>query len=207
MRIEPRSRVRIAAAGGEEHRIELARGKIEAFIWAPPRQFFVDTPSARAVDLGCSYTLEVDDRGEGRLRVTMGWVAFEWRGRESFVPAGASCVTRPAHGPGTPWFDDASPALIDALARLDQGEAAALGAVLAEARARDGLTLWHLLSRTQDAARGAIFDRLAALVPPPPNVTREGVYRGDPAMLDAWWERLGLGEAEWWRIWKGPLPN
>ena len=34
-------------------------------IWAPPGQFLVDTPSAMAVDLGCSYTLEVDG---GRLR-------------------------------------------------------------------------------------------------------------------------------------------
>ena len=32
--------------------LALARGKMEAFIWAPPRQFFVDTPSAVAVDLG-----------------------------------------------------------------------------------------------------------------------------------------------------------
>ncbi|MDX2032366.1 MAG: zf-HC2 domain-containing protein [Blastocatellia bacterium] len=207
VKIEPGSRVRLAAAQGDEHRLELARGRLEAFIWAPPRQFFVDTPSARAVDLGCSYTLEVDDHGEGRLRVTMGWVAFEWQGRESFVPAGASCVTRPTLGPGTPWFDDAGKPFVDALAALDRGDAGALETVLAESRARDALTLWHLLSRTRGAERGAIFDRLAALVPPPPNATRDGVFRGDPAMLDAWWEKLGLGDAEWWRIWKGPPPN
>jgi hypothetical protein len=38
-------------------------------IWAPPRLFFVDTPSAVAADLGCSYTLEVKDDGAGVLRV------------------------------------------------------------------------------------------------------------------------------------------
>ncbi|MFN0085815.1 MAG: FecR domain-containing protein [Blastocatellia bacterium] len=206
VRIEPNSRVRLAAAGGDEHRLAMERGRMEAFIWAPPRQFFVDTPSAVAVDLGCSYTLEVDDRGEGLLRVTMGWVAFEWRGRESFVPAGASCVTRPALGPGTPWFDDASRPFVDALAAHDRGDAAALGAVLDGARTRDGLTLWHLLARGDPAQRGAIFDRLAKLIPPPPNATREGVLRGDRTMLDAWWERLGLGDAEWWRTWKGPMP-
>jgi len=59
----------------------------------------VDTPSARAVDLGCQYTLNVDDRGDGLLKVTMGWVAFDTDGRESFIPAGAACRTRKRGGP------------------------------------------------------------------------------------------------------------
>ena len=72
-----------------EHRLELARGKMSARIWAPPRLFFVDTPSAVAADLGCAYTLEVDDQGASLLQVTSGWVALELKDRESMVPAGA----------------------------------------------------------------------------------------------------------------------
>jgi hypothetical protein len=30
---------------------------------------------------------------------------------------------------------------------------------------------------------------------------------GDRAALDLWWEKLELGSAEWWRIWKGPIPS
>ena len=98
----------LLAAGGK--RLELRRGELHAFIWAPAREFVVDTPSARAVDLGCQYTLNVDQRGEGLLRVSMGWVAFESRGRESFIPAGAQCRTAP-RGPGIPSYEDASAAL------------------------------------------------------------------------------------------------
>src|SRR4030095_15328631 len=87
VKVEPNSRIRLVQARDKEHRLGLARGKMQAFIWAPPGQFYVDTPSAVAVDLGCSYTLEVNDDGLGLLRVTLGWVAFEWEGRESFVPA------------------------------------------------------------------------------------------------------------------------
>jgi hypothetical protein len=29
------------------------------FDWATPRQFVVDTPAARAIDLGCQYTVTV----------------------------------------------------------------------------------------------------------------------------------------------------
>lgn len=212
VQIEPNSRVRLVAARGDEHRLALTRGRLHAFIWAPPRQFYVDTPSAVAVDLGCAYTLEVDDDGQALLRVTMGWVAFEWQGRESFVPAEAACVTRPGRGPGTPYFGDAPIDFQNALARFDTAPAhdatrgAALDEVLAQARQRDGLTLWHLLTRTDGNDRGRVYDRLAELWPPPPHVDRAGVLRGNRVMLDAWWDRLGHGDTRWWRLWKGPLP-
>jgi hypothetical protein len=32
------------------------------------------------------------------------------------------------------------------------------------------------------------------------------VLRGDKAMLDAWWNELGLESAAWWRLWKQPPP-
>lgn len=211
--IEPGSRVRLVEAKSDEHRLALARGKMQALIWAPPRQFYVDTPSAVAVDLGCAYTLEVDEKGQGLLSVIAGWVAFEWQGRESFVPAMAICVTRPGHGPGTPYFSDASEDFQNALAIFDvsqNGSEARLNALqsaLAKSRKRDALTLWHLLARTDDDDRLRVYDRLAELIPPPPQVTPEAVMRGDRSALDLWWEKLELGSAEWWRIWKGPVPS
>jgi hypothetical protein len=75
----------------------------------------------------------------------------------------------------------------------------ALRAVLANARGRDALTLWHLLSRTQGAERGEVYDTLAPFVKLPP---REAVVRGDHAALDPPWDALGLGGASWWRGWK-----
>src|SRR6185436_16436187 len=119
-------------------------------------------------DLGCAYTLAVTDDGVGRLEVDTGWVAFEAQGHESFVPAGAACTTWPDVGPGTPFFADASPALRKALESLDRGlDPTALATVLREARPRDGLTLWHLLTRVAAEARPVVHDRLAVLVPPP----------------------------------------
>ncbi len=207
VKIEPNSRIQLVQAQDDNHRLAMQRGKMEAFIWAPPRKFFVETPSALAVDLGCSYTLEVTEDGTALLHVTMGWVAFEWQGRESFVPAEAKCVTRTKLGPGTPYFGDASPEFQLALANFDTGQTDALDAVLAQARKRDALTLWHLLARTEGETRVQVFDRLVKLVPPPKQVTREGVLSNDRAMLDAWWAELGLGDTEWWRMWKGDLPT
>jgi len=186
---------------------------MHAVIWAPPRLFFVNTPSAEAIDLGCAYTLEVDDHGHGLLRVASGWVAFERSGRESFVPGGAECLTRPGIGPGTPYMGDAVPAFRSALEKLDFGSAGPasrsveLAALLLNARVEDGLTLWHLLFRVGDAERPLVYDRLAELVPPPRGVSRNAVISGDRRTLDLWWNELGLGTTEWWRLWKRALPD
>ena len=47
-------------------------------------------------------------QGASLLHVTSGWVALQLKDRESMVPAGAACATRPGIGPGTPYFEDAS---------------------------------------------------------------------------------------------------
>jgi len=209
--IEPRTRLRLVDAGAASHRLALARGVLHARIWAPPGRFFVDTPSAVAVDLGCEYTLAVDETGAGLLRVSSGWVGFEHGGRESFVPRGAACATRPGSGPGTPYYEDAPEELRRALADVDFGPAAtrpeAVRSVLASARREDALSLWHLLARLDGADQAAVYDRLAGLVAPPDGVTREGVLAGDRRMLDRWWEALGLGAAGWWRHWKIDSPG
>jgi hypothetical protein len=145
------------------------------------------------------------------VRVTSGWVGFEWKGRESFIPAGAVCLTRPDVGPGTPHFEDSSPAFRAALDVIDLGRGtraetiAAIDRVLADAQPRDGFTLWHLLTRVDVDQRDRVFDRLASFVPPPLGTTREAVRAGQREALDNWWNALGLGSASWWRFWKQPL--
>ena len=135
----------------------------------------------------------------------MGWVAFQWHNLESFIPAGAACTTRPGHGPDTPHFLDAPQSLIEAVAQFDStGSDAELGTALAAARARDALTLWHLLQRTQGDERARVFDRFHALVNLPPAVTREAILKGDRSATDAAWNALQLGDTSWWRTWQRP---
>ena len=50
--VEPGSRVGLGAARPDEYRISLVYGAISAKIAAPPRLFFVDTPSAVAAGRG-----------------------------------------------------------------------------------------------------------------------------------------------------------
>jgi hypothetical protein len=186
--IDPNSRVKVLSTKMTEQRFALERGKMSAQISAPPRIFFVDTPSAKAVDLGCAYTLEVDDNGRGLLHVTSGWVALEDKGRESRVPAGAACETRPQLGPGTPFFLSSTAPFQKALEKFDfeQGGVEALKIVLAEASQSDTLTLFNLLYRVRDAERASIYDRLASLVKPPDDVTRDGMLAMNQSMLESY---------------------
>ena len=190
--IEPNSRLRVIATSANNHRLSLDHGEISATISAPPKLFFVETKSATAVDLGCQYDMKVDEAGNGLLRVTRGWVSFEWQGRESLVPAGASCRTRAGSGPGTPFFDDAPQRLTAALDQFDfaAGNEAALNAILANARSRDTLTLWHLLSRVPAPLRTGVFDRMVSFAPLPSDVTREKALALDPQTLKIWKDEL-----------------
>lgn len=206
--VEPGTRLRLLSMGTGLKRIALDRGTIDAFIWAPPGEFVVNTPSAVTVDLGCAYTLQVDDAGTGMVRTSLGWVGFKLNGHESFIPAGAACETRPKTGPGTPYFEDASLKFRTALTRFDfedntpQQRANDLAIVLAESRKRDALSLWHLLARVEEGQRLLVYDRLAKLAPPPAGVTKEGILRLDQPMLDLWWNQLGFDDISIWRHWE-----
>ena len=126
---------------------------------------------------------------------------------------------------GTPFFEDASVAFRQALEQLDFSNSQSappgnssqtqspLHVLLAEARPRDALTLWHLLSRTNGTDRAAVFDRLAELVPPPSGVSRATLLSEAPAladqrrqMRDLWWNALGLRDTDWWRYWERSSP-
>jgi ferric-dicitrate binding protein FerR (iron transport regulator) len=206
--IDPETRLRLVASGTGRHELEMAQGTVHATIWAPPGQFLIETPASTAIDLGCAYTLSVDPHGGGTIDVEIGWVGFEYQGREAFIPAGARCLTRPRIGPGTPFYTDLDPRARAALETIDFGapdslaRRDALAVVVSAARRADAMTLWHLLSRVPAADRLVVFDALAKLVPPPPGVTRDGIRSGDRAMRDRWWDALDLGTSDWWRTWE-----
>jgi hypothetical protein len=197
--IEPNSRVRLIEALSNRKQLALDRGVLHARISAPPWQFFVETPSATAADLGCEYILTVDDSGAGLLRVTLGWVEFYSGDRKALIPAGAAAKTRPGIGPGTPYFEDVSPGFQRALEDLDFGNvapevrAAALDLILKESGPQDVLSLFPLLNRVTESERGRVYDRLSILKPPPAGVTREGIIRHDDHQINLWWDHWDLG--------------
>jgi len=198
--LDSNSRLQVLPSSGGNERMALRRGTMHALIWAPPASFLVETPSAKTIDLGCSYTLTVLPDDSGILSVQTGWVAFQNGRVESFIPAGALCRTRPRLGPGLPYFESASQELRDAVAKYDSTAGReGLDAIVASARKHDALTLWHVVVRTSGADRDLVVQRFAALVA---GVDSAGLRAGNSGAIDQAWNRLGLGGADWWRMWK-----
>ena len=144
--------------------------------------------------LGCAYTLVVDSTGDTRLVVTAEWGEFGGHGRTSLIPAGFSAQARRGTGIGTPVADDAPAALVAAVRALDAGAMAddsALAAILRAARPRDAVTLWHVLDGWRGSAdqRRRIYDRLAAIAPPPSGAESASRDR-DPIAMKLWWQKL-----------------
>ncbi len=200
--VAPLTRLRLLSAR-PDHRLALDGGTITARIAAPPRLFYVETPSATAVDLGCAYTLSVDPRGGDLIHVSVGWVELRRDGLTSVVPFNMSAYTRPGFGPGTPFGDRAPDSLKAALYRFDfaHGGDSAAAAVVRAATVNDAVTLWHLLSRTSGPTRLAVYARLAALAPPPAGAAERRVLALDPGALRAWWDALpgSPGTPPWWQ--------
>ena len=59
-----------------------------------------------------------------------------------------------------------------------------------DCRAQDALSLWHLLQRVDPSLRGAVYDRLAALMPPPTGVTRRGALALESRSLEGYWTKI-----------------
>lgn len=195
LHLGPDTLVQLVAADETRYLVSLRRGAVRADITAPPGVFVVDTPFATAIDLGCVYDLVVDDTGNASLTVESGWVALESPGRQSLVPEGARALARAEAGVGSPYYLDASPGFIAALALVDfetGHRETALTTVLTDARTRDALTLLTLIRRVDSGQRLRVYDRLRMLLPPPAGVTRAGIGAGDLAMIDLWWRALGL---------------
>lgn len=211
--VEPNSRVRLVTTNAKRHRIALDYGTISAHMWAPPFSLAIDTPSAALFDLGCAFTLHVEQNGRGIVNVTSGWVEFATASRTVVVPAGAEAITRPELGPGTPYFSDASPAFKTVVAEFDSHadddsiRAAALQSIIDGAGARDALTLLSLLNQVSRPQRALVLDRLATFVPIPTSYTREDVLDLQEDALDAYWDALHdalhLGNPKSWiKNWK-----
>jgi hypothetical protein len=183
--VDGTSTVRLIESRKGRQRIALDVGMIHARTTSPPGVFVVDTPQARAIDLGCEYVLAITPGGSGDLRVTSGWVELSDGLWQSLVPQGASASISADGKISVPVFDDSDPRL--RIAARDFAHAHDLNTILSLARKRDAFMLLNLfrLATPDEATR--LYDRLNELVPAPLPVRREAVRNWTPSATERWW--------------------
>jgi hypothetical protein len=173
--------VRLIENRSRRHRLALAAGTIHAKTTSQPGVFVIDTPKARAIDLGCEYTLTIAPNGGGVLHVIFGWVDLTHSYEQALVPQGASAVIESDGSLTVPVFDDAAPPFHAAIRNHD------MPTILALARTRDAFTLLNLFRVASPDERMLLYDRLNQLVPAPPSITRESVRYWSPWSTELWW--------------------
>jgi hypothetical protein len=187
------SRLRLVGTGPNEHRLELAEGRLSAKVTAPPRLFVVDTPAAAAVDQGCAYELSVDASGRTTLKVTTGAVTLVGSRRSAYVARGAEVVAARDRGPGTPVSSAAGEVLRRAVDRFDAGDRSAALEIAKLAGAGDTITLWNLLAASDGRERAAVYARLDGLAGRPASVSADEVLAGNSEALERWRAELDDG--------------
>lgn len=203
--LAPNTRVSVEETAIRESRLGLEHGTISARIGAPPRLFYVSTPSAEAIDLGCAYDLSIDSsNGTGRLRVTHGWVALDDGSGRVYVPRGSAVKILGARRLSVPVRDDATAAFGDAV----EDVVATLPVVSVEQAAvidrtgmsEDNLAIWHLIRRADSEGRR----RLAAVLASRGDaisIDVDAIARGDDAEIERVGRKLGVHESRWWTAW------
>jgi hypothetical protein len=187
--LSPQTRVRLDGTSAERHQLYLERGRMDAFVVAPPRIFAVGTPSGQVTDLGCAYTLEVDENGSGSVVVRSGMVELEAaNGRVVVVPAGASARLLAGRRASLPLTKTADAQLAAAVTDFHRGTAGALERVLAAAKATDAITVANLVRVVSDEKKRTVLERLAQLVTPPQNMSVDDVLELD--LFDMWFDEI-----------------
>ena len=194
--ILPGTTIQVVSATSKHHRFRMDAGTIKASITAPPRLFFVETPSALAIDLGCEYTLHVDSLGRSHLDVSLGYVELEHPGRSSVVPEGYQAVAVPDLGPTVAIDTDASRDFVDLIVAYSLLQrSTALDSLIRRSSERDAVTLWLILERHQpdESDSRRIYDRLVELVGEPEGASFDSTARDrSPISISAWQDHLNL---------------
>ena len=179
------TRVRLDRTDPERHQLALERGHMHAKVIAPPRLFAVTTKHTDVVDLGCEYTIDIDDAGAGSICVHSGLVELATKsGATVITPEGTCAAILTGQRPGLPHARDSRAELVAAVQAYDRGEAAAFDRLLAIAHDRDAITLIALAAI--DARRAAVLERLMELSPPPDAEISVESAVANPDHFDVW---------------------
>jgi hypothetical protein len=211
---KPGTQLELNTTGPTQHRLTLSRGEIDVRVWAPPGRVGVHTPAGDVIDLGCIFSLAVDEDGAAHLTVHTGWVNLVNTHGNSFVPAGASASMMAEREPQVPLYDDASDTFKRAVRALESntevGDPSSIGTITQEARPRDAITLLLLSSidGLDRNTRTALLETANKLQPAPTPDAVQRIVNGDAQLFWQWYDSLPLPSLKnWWANWRDLFPR
>jgi hypothetical protein len=139
-------------------------------------------------DLGCAYTLEIDETGAGSIEVQSGMVELEAERGVIVVPAGASAQLLAGRRASLPLATYAGAEMRRAVTDFHAGVANARDRILAAAQPGDAITVANLVRLVRPEERRAVLERLMELSKAPQEMTVDDVEQLD--LFDMWFDEI-----------------
>ncbi|HSR18907.1 MAG TPA: hypothetical protein VLM39_12515, partial [Ignavibacteriaceae bacterium] len=150
----------------------------------------VFTSDIKCAGNGVAYKLKINNDNTADLTVSNGKAIATGNKLESVVTPGFVCRIR-EKGPEIPMSLNSSEETKKALELLSYyNDQDALNKVLNQSGLAEGISLWHLLKRITGDNRGAVFNKLYSLYPPPKGVDQESILRLKEEALNKWFNQI-----------------
>ncbi len=192
IRVEPNSSIQLLTAKSGDNVISFKSGTLKIVTNSDLPDFKIKFTNFELIDYGASYTISFDPLNNIDLVVEFGYVGIRKPDSEIFINEKYSCKIINRKIVSTPFRTDASREFIDLVLSYEKTENTAelLEKISSKAREEDALTLLELLKKASAVDRQILFQSISNFFPPPIGVTRTGIMRLDPDMLQMWWEEI-----------------
>ncbi|MCK9279554.1 MAG: hypothetical protein M0P71_02940 [Melioribacteraceae bacterium] len=192
IRLEPNSSIKLLTARSGDNVISFKSGSLKIVTNSDLPDFKIKFTNFDLIDYGASYTVAFDDFNNINLVVEFGYVGLRKNDSEIFINENYSCKIINRKLVSTPFRTDAPLEFIDLVLSYEKTKNTAelLDKISNKARPEDALTLLELLKKVSAVDRQILFQSISNFFPPPIGVTRNGIMRLEPDMLQMWWEEI-----------------
>jgi RNA polymerase sigma-70 factor (ECF subfamily) len=173
----------------QKNSVRLNTGIIRMIFSNDEESFRLEVPAAVITDFNPGYLYEVDlnHLGNSRLSINKGWLKVS--GINNEIIAGPDCIVEIRHerGCGLPYHYSSSSEVIGLINNISfQAMEFSIPTLVENSGQKEVITLWNLFKNSNRGVRELIFNKLDALVPHPPNYSKNSLLTLNEDGMNLW---------------------
>ena len=174
------------------NRLKLNSGKIRVTNTVDLPDFIIVYKGYEIKDKNGEFSVSATDSGRASVSVNSGFVEIIHNEQSNYLNESYVCDIIDGFDPGTPFNIYASDSLKNEIKNFDynNGGDASVDKIISLAKPKDMLTLLAMIPHASQLKRQVLYQVITNQFPPPENVTRMGIIKGDPKMLFLWWQEI-----------------
>ncbi len=174
------------------NRLNLKSGRIKVTNAVELPDFKIVFKGFEINDKSGEFTVSAEDSNNASVNVNAGFVEINYNEQSIFLNDGYVCDLVDGFDPGTPYNINASDSLKNEIKNFDynNGGDSSVDKIITCAKQKDMLTLLTMIPHASQLKRQVLYQVITNKFPPPDDVTRMGIIKGDPKMLFLWWQEI-----------------